>query len=350
VVPIVGAFTRHLGIGITLSTSFVPPYMMARQLSTLDHLTSGRVGWNIVTSYSKSEFQAMGRENLTPRDKRYEVVEEYMQLCYQLWDSWDDDAIIYDRERGVFADPSKVREIDFQGEFFRSRGRHFVAPSPQRRPVLWQAGSSEPGREFASKHAESVFGIFPTPKSMRTYAGDIRYRAAQHGRDPESVKLIYGLQTIIDRDRGRAQDKYAEFVERVQIDSALGILSGHTGFDFSTLDLDDNVVDADVQGIRGLFDAILDAKDGAPVTVREAAQIYGVSMGAPVAVGTPADVADQMEQYIDEGGCNGFMLLATDTPGCFVDVAELLVPELQRRGRYRTSYPGTTLRENLLEY
>ncbi len=167
VVPIVGAFTQHLGIGITLSTSFVPPYMMARQLSTLDHLTGGRVGWNIVTSYSKSEFQAMGKENLTPRDKRYEVVEEYMQLLYQLWDSWDDDAIVYDRENGIFADPAKVREVDFRGEFFQSKGRHFVAPSPQKRPVLWQAGSSDQGREFAAKHAESVFGIFPTPKSMR---------------------------------------------------------------------------------------------------------------------------------------------------------------------------------------
>jgi FMN-dependent oxidoreductase (nitrilotriacetate monooxygenase family) len=273
-----------------------------------------------------------------------------MQLLYQLWDSWDDDAIVYDRENGIFADPSKVREVDFQGEFFKSKGRHFVAPSPQKRPVLWQAGSSEQGREFAATHAESVFGIFPTPKSMRAYADDIRTRASDAGRDPESVKLIYGLQTIIDRDKGRANDRYAEFVEKVQIESALGILSGHTGFDFSTLGLDDNVVDADVQGIRGLFDAILEAKDGAPVTVREAAQIYGVSMGAPVAVGTPSDVADQMEQYLDEGGCNGFMMLATDTPGCFNDMTELLVPELQRRGRFRTRYPGTTLRESLQEY
>jgi alkanesulfonate monooxygenase SsuD/methylene tetrahydromethanopterin reductase-like flavin-dependent oxidoreductase (luciferase family) len=163
----------------------------------------------------------MGKDNLTPRDKRYEVVEEYMEILYQLWDSWDDDAIVYDRENGVFADPSKVREIDFHGEFFKSKGRHFVAPSPQKRPVLWQAGSSDQGREFASKHAESVFGIFPTPKSMRAYADDIRTRADDHGRDPESVKLIYGLQTIIDRDKSRANDKYAEFVENVQIESAL---------------------------------------------------------------------------------------------------------------------------------
>jgi alkanesulfonate monooxygenase SsuD/methylene tetrahydromethanopterin reductase-like flavin-dependent oxidoreductase (luciferase family) len=149
--------------------------------------------------------------------------------------------------------------------------------------------------------------------------------------------LIYALQTIIDRDKSRANDKYAEFVENVQIESALGILSGHAGFDFSTLGLDDKVVDTDVQGIRGLFDAILEAKDG-------------VSMGAPVAVGTPSGVADQMEQYLDDGGWDGFMLLATDTPGCFNDVTELLVPELQRRGRYRTRYPGTTLGESLHEY
>ncbi len=350
VVPIIGAYTKHLGIGITLSTSFVPPYMMARHLSSLDHLTGGRVGWNIVTSYSKSEFQAMGLDNLTPRDQRYEVVEEYMQLCYQLWDSWQDDAVLYDRASGVFADPSKVREIDFKGKYFRSKGRFFVAPSPQRRPVLWQAGSSDQGRSFASKHAESVFGIFPTPKTMRAYADDIRSRATNHGRDPGTLKLIYGLQTVIDRDHNRAVDKYEEFKERIQLGSALAIMSGHTGVDFSQYDLDDKLEDVDAQGIRGLFDAILDAKDGEPVTVREAAQIYGMSIGAPVAVGTPAEVADQMEHYLDEGGCDGFMMLATNVPGCFIDQAELLVPELQRRGRFRHDYTGTTLREHLLEY
>jgi FMN-dependent oxidoreductase (nitrilotriacetate monooxygenase family) len=350
VVPLVGAYTKHLGIGVTLSTSFVPPYMMARNLSSLDHLTGGRVGWNIVTSYSKSEFQAMGLENLTPRDKRYEVIEEYMDICYQLWDSWDDDAILYDRESGVFADPAKVKEIDFEGEFFKSKGRFFVAPSPQRRPVLWQAGSSPQGRDFASKHAESVFGIFPTPKTMRAYATDIRRLASDHGRDPESVKLIYGLQTVIDRDRSRALERLEEFRENVQIGSAMAIMSGHTGVDFSQYDLDDPLEDVDAQGIRGLFDAILEAKDGEPVTVREAAQIYGTSMAAPIAAGTPADVAEQMETYVDEGDCNGFMMLATDVPGCFNDMTELLVPELQRRGRFRDRYPGTTLRDSLQEY
>ncbi|GAA1193459.1 NtaA/DmoA family FMN-dependent monooxygenase [Pseudonocardia alaniniphila] len=350
VVPIVGAFTKHLGIGITLSTSFIRPYQMVRQLSTLDHLTGGRVGWNIVTSYSKSEFQAMGLENLTPRDKRYEVVEEYMQLCYQLWDSWDDDAISYDRSTGVFADPSKVREVDFQGRYFRSRGRSFVMPSPQRRPVLWQAGSSEQGRDFAARHAESVFGVFPTVTTMRAYADDIRARADRAGRDPSQLKLIFGLQTVVDRSRDRAVEKYEEFRSLIRIESALAIMSGHTGVDFSTLDLDDDVADVDAQGIRGLFDAILQKNDGKPVTVREAAELYGMAMGAPTAVGTPADVADEMEHYLDEGGCDGFMLLATNVPGCFVDIAELVVPELQRRGRYRQRYPGTTLRESLQEY
>jgi long-chain alkane monooxygenase len=350
VVPIVGAYTRHLGIGITLSTSFIRPYQMVRQLSTLDHLTGGRVGWNIVTSYSKSEFQAMGLENLTPRDKRYEVVEEYMDLCYQLWDSWEPDAVVYDRDTGVFADPAKVHEVNFEGKYFRSRGRSFVLPSPQHRPVLWQAGSSEQGRQFAAKHAESVFGIFPTVKTMRAYADDIRARAEAQGRDPRQLKLIFGLQTVVDRSRDRAIEKYEEFKSRIRLESALAIMSGHTGVDFSRLDLDDDIADVDAQGIRGLFDAILQKNDGKPVTVREAAELYGMAMGAPTAVGTPQDVADEMEHYLDEGGCDGFMLLATDVPGCFTNIVELVVPELQRRGRYRTRYPGTTLRESLLEY
>jgi long-chain alkane monooxygenase len=350
VVPLVGAATKHLGIGITLSTSFIRPYQMVRQLSTLDHLTSGRVGWNIVTSYSQSEFQAMGLDNLTPRDKRYEVVEEYLQLCYQLWDSWEPDAIVYDRENGVFADPDKVHEVHFEGEHFRSHGRSFVHRSPQHRPVLWQAGSSEQGREFAAKHAESVFGIFPTVSTMRAYADDIRARADRQGRDPSTLKLIFGLQTVVDRSQGRALEKYEEFKSRVRIESALAIMSGHTGVDFSKLNLDDNIADVDAQGIRGLFDAILQKNDGKPVTVREAAELYGMAMGAPTAVGTPRDVADEMEYFLDEGGCDGFMLLATNVPGCFTDIVELVVPELQRRDRYRTRYPGTTLRETLLEY
>jgi alkanesulfonate monooxygenase SsuD/methylene tetrahydromethanopterin reductase-like flavin-dependent oxidoreductase (luciferase family) len=145
-------------------------------------------------------------------------------------------------------------------------------------------------------------------------------------------------------------EKYEEFKARIRIESALAIMSGHTGVDFSTLGLDDNIADVDAQGIRGLFDAILQKNDGKPVTVREAAELYGMAMGAPTAVGTPQDVADEMEYYLDEGGCDGFMLLATNVPGCFVDIVELVVPELQRRGRFRTRYPGTTLRESLLEY
>lgn len=350
VVPIVGSFTKNLGIGVTLSTTFTPPYLMSRRLSTLDHLTKGRVGWNIVTSYSRSEFQAMGYDNLTPRDKRYEVIAEYMDVCYQVWDSWDEDAIVADTEQRIYADPAKVREVDFDGEYYKCKGRGFTFRSPQGRPVLWQAGASPHGRDFASLHAESVFGIFPTPTTMRSYASDIRRRADGHGRDPDALKLIFGVQTIIDPDRSRAHEKHEMLKELVRPEAALSILSGHVGYDFSKHALDDKVDDIDVQGIRGQFDAILNAKDGGDVTVREAAEFYGVSLGAPVVSGTPQDVADQLETYLDDGDCNGFMLLATDVPGCFTDVVELLVPELQRRGRYRTAYAGSTLRESLQEY
>jgi FMN-dependent oxidoreductase (nitrilotriacetate monooxygenase family) len=273
-----------------------------------------------------------------------------MEICYRLWDSWEPDAVVADTANGIYADPSKVHEVDFEGKYFKCRARSFVRHSPQGRPVLWQAGSSEQGRTFAAKHAESVFGIFPTTRTMRAYADDIRTRASDAGRNPDDIKLIFGLQTVVDPSRSRAEEIFEELRETIRLESALAIMSGHTGFDFSTLDLDDNIADADVQGIRGLFDAILEAKDGEAVTVREAAELYGMSLAAPVAVGTPQDIADQMEHYLDEGGCDGFMLMATDVPGCFRRLAELVVPELQRRGRFRKEYAGTTLRENLMQY
>ncbi len=259
---------------------------------------------------------------------------------YQLWDTWDDDAIVYDRETGSSPTLESPRDR-LPGAVLQVQGPALRGAVAAERPVLWQAGSSDQGREFASKHAESVFGIFPTPKSMRAYADDIRGRAANHGRDPESVKLIYGLQTIIDRDIA-GQRQVAEFVDRVQIGSALGILSGHTGVDFSTLGLDDNVVDADVQGIRGLFDAILEAKDGAPVTVREAAQIYGISMGAPWRWAPPPMSPNKWSSTSTKAAATVSCCWPPISPGCFNDMTELLVPELQRRGRFRTRYPGTT--------
>lgn len=349
IVPIITTATRHLGVGVTLSTAFEHPYSMVRRLSSLDHLSGGRVAWNIVSSYSRSEWDAYGHE-MTNRSGRYERMEEYMELCYKLWDSWAPDAIVADKASGIFADPARVREVVHEGEFFRCKARSFVYRSPQGRPVLWQAGSSDRGRDFAARHAEAIFAVHPNVERMRQYAGDLNDRLANRfGRAPGSVRLIYGLQTVVAETRAEALEKHERIKANIPLEGALAWISGHFGPDFSRYKLDDIVQNIEIPGIQGLFESIIYAKGGAPVTVKEAALIYAQGMGMPVAVGTAADIADQIEHYMDDGGADGFMLAATYTPGCFEEFVDLVVPELQRRGRLRTAYTGATLRDNLLE-
>jgi FMN-dependent oxidoreductase (nitrilotriacetate monooxygenase family) len=350
IVPIISGATKHLGVGVTLSTAFEHPYSMCRRLSSLDHLSNGRVAWNVVSSYSKSEWESHGAE-MSHRTRRYELLEEYMELCYKLWDSWEPDAIVADKESGIYADPQKVREVDHQGEFFRCKGRHFVAPSPQGHPVLWQAGSSYRGRDFAAKHAEAIFAVLPTVARMRQYADDLDGRLkTRFNRKQGSVKLIFGVQTVVAETREEAQAKYERIKACIPPEGALAWMSGHFGLDFSKIPLDEYIQNIEVPGIQGLFESIVYARDGAPVTVREAALIYAQGMGMPVLVGTPQDIADKLEIFLDEGGADGFMLIATYTPGCFEEFVDLVVPALQRRGRARTAYTQSTLRGNLLEF
>jgi FMN-dependent oxidoreductase (nitrilotriacetate monooxygenase family) len=348
IVPIITTATTHLGVGVTLSTAFEHPYSMCRRLSSLDHLSRGRVAWNIVSSYSKSEWEAYGQE-MTERTGRYDRLEEYMEVCYKLWDSWESDAIVADKASGIYADPAKVRTVHHEGKYYRCHARHFCAPSPQGRPVFWQAGSSNQGRDFAAKHAEAIFAVHPNIERMRQYTEDLNERMwRKFERKPGSVKLIFGLQTVVAETRQEALDKHERLKGCIPPEGALAWISGHFGLDFSKFSLDEYVQNIEVPGIQGLFESIIYAKGGAPVTVGEAAQIYAQGMGMPVAVGTPSDIVDQMESYMDEGGADGFMLIATYTPGCFEEFVDLVVPELQRRERFRTSYESTILRENLL--
>ena len=350
IVPIITTATENLGVGVTLSTAFEHPYSMVRRLSSLDHLSRGRIAWNIVSSYSKSEWDAYGVE-MTKRSGRYERMEEYMEVCYKLWDSWEPEAIVADRATGVFADPAKVHEVNHEGEYFRCKARSFVFRSPQGYPVLWQAGSSDRGRDFAAKHAEAIFAVHPDVKRMREYTDDLDFRLEKRfNRKPGSVKRIYGVQTVVGVTRSEAQEKYERIQECIPLEGAMAWISGHFGPDFSKYDPNEHVQNIEIPGIQGLFDSIIYAKGGAPVTVQEAALIYAEGMGMPRLVGTAADIADQLEHFMDEGGADGFMLAATYTPGCFEEFVDLVVPELQRRRRFRTRYAGSTLRENLLEY
>ncbi|CAN7310809.1 LLM class flavin-dependent oxidoreductase [Caballeronia sp. LjRoot34] len=348
-VPVIGLATTRLGIGLTQTTTFEHPYTLCRRLSTLDHLTRGRVGWNIVTSYSSSEFQAMGLSDVVPRTERYARLEEFMEVCYALWDSWAPDAIVADVATGIYADPDKVKKVAHAGKYFRCHGPSFVHRSPQGRPVLWQAGSSEAGRAFAARHAEAVFSIQSTPTSMRAYVDDIRSRAATASRNAGGPRIYLGVQIVLGETHASAVEKLEALKANIHIDGALAKLSGDIGYDFSQLALDDELIDIDVPGIRGQFDALRGIKGGQPVTLREAAEVYSISLAAPLLVGTAAEVADELEHLMDVAGNDGFMLLGTYMPGCFREFVDDVVPILQRRNRYRSNYPGVTLRENMLQ-
>jgi FMN-dependent oxidoreductase (nitrilotriacetate monooxygenase family) len=349
IVPIVSGATTHLGIGLTLSTAFEHPYSMARRLSSLDHLSDGRIAWNIVSSYSKSEWEAYGAE-LTERAARYEQLEEYMEVCYKLWDSWEPGAVIADKQTGIYADPALVHEVNHQGQYYRCRGRHFCLPSPQGRPVMWQAGSSGRGRDFAAKHAEAIFAVHPTVERMRQYTDDLNERMfTKFNREPGSVKLIFGIQPIVGQTRSEALEKQAMIRTLVPQRGAMALISGHFGLDFSKYAPDSVIQDIEIFGIQGMYESIIHSRGGGAVTVAEAAELYGLQFSMPQLAGTASDIVDQMEVFLDEGGADGFMLLATYTPGCFEEFVDQVVPEMQRRGRYRTEYRGSTLREHLLE-
>jgi len=356
-VPIIACATEHLGIGLTLSTSFVPPYHIARQLSTLEHLTGNRVGWNVVTSYSQADFQAMGMESMVAPDERYARAEEFIQICHELWDAYDDGAIVRDVETGVFADPAKIREVNYNGKYLRCKTRPHTLPlNPNRRPVIWQAGASPAGRAFAARYADSVFQVAPNAPAMRPYADDIRSRVENEGRDPNEIKIIFGAQTVVAESRTQAQEKHDELRDAMAMDSVLTMMSGHMGPDFSTFDLDKDISEAStdpaLQGVRSAVETILNIQDGDndPITLKRVAYYYGMAVLTPILVGTAEDIADELEHLLDDGGGDGFMLLSTYVPDCYREFCDFVVPELQRRGRFRKAYSGKTLRHHLTEY
>jgi alkanesulfonate monooxygenase SsuD/methylene tetrahydromethanopterin reductase-like flavin-dependent oxidoreductase (luciferase family) len=273
---------------------------------------------------------------------RYAV--QAVSLCCELWDSWQPDAIVADRVTGIYAHPEKIAEVNSIGKQFRCRAQHFVSPSPQGRPVLWQAGSSDDGRQFAAETAEAIFAIPPTVTAMRDYSADIRQRIAAAGRDPESVELYYGVQPIVGLTEAEAGEKADYLAALPRPEASLAMLSGQLAVDFSKFDPSTPLEHIAVPGIQGVKDALVASGAGEAVTVAEAADIYSSRFSMPPVIGTASEVADQLEHYLDDGGADGFMMLATYTPGCF---EEFVIRELQRRGRYRTRYPGTTPRENI---
>ncbi|MBR0694121.1 LLM class flavin-dependent oxidoreductase [Bradyrhizobium lablabi] len=347
-IPAMAAVTENLGFGVTSNLSFEPPYPFARRMSTLDHLTDGRVGWNVVTGYLDSAARGAGKDKQTAHDDRYDIADEYMEMVYKLWEgSWEDDAAIRDIARGIFTDPSKVHPVHHEGKNYRLNAIHLSEPSPQRTPVLYQAGTSPRGRQFAAAHAECVFMSGPSSKVIAPRVAAIRELAAEKGRNPAEILMFSMMCLIVGRTEAEAKAKYADYRSHVSHEGALALMSGWTGVDFSTYSLDQEVRHVQNEAGRSAMDNVTRADPGRVWTVREVAEHVGIGGAGPVVVGTPEQVADKIEQWFEETDVDGLNVAFAISPGDFEDIADMLVPELTRRGRYKRDYAKGTLREKL---
>ena len=340
--------TEHLGFGLTASLSFEHPYPFARRLSTLDHLTRGRIGWNIVTSYLDSGARNLGQESLSDHDARYDYADEYLEVLYKLLEgSWEEDAVLRDRQRRLFTDPAKVHAIEHVGKHFQVPGIHLCEPSPQRTPVLYQAGASSRGKQFAAEHAECVFVAAPSKTILKKTVADIRRRAAEAGRDPRKV-LIFNMQTVIVGETdAAAQAKYDDYRQYVSYEGALALISGWTGIDFGEYQPDQVLEHIHTNAIQSAVEAFSTADPNKTWTVRELADWVGIGGFGPLHVGSAQRVADELQAWVEETDVDGFNLTYAVTHETFVDVVELLIPELQRRGAFKTEYAPGTLRDKL---
>jgi long-chain alkane monooxygenase len=345
-VATMAAATEHLGVGVTLSVNGTPPYLAVRRISTLDYLSGGRIGWNIVTGHMQAEHRAIGN-TLMEHDRRYDYADEYLDVCYKLWDAYGEGAILKDKQAGVLADPAKILRVDHEGEFFRCNAVPPVLPSPQGRPVIFQAGSSGRGMAFAVKHAEAIFAIQPHLEAMQGFRKKLDEASAAAGKDP--AKILFGLHFVIGSTEAEAKRRMKELEERVPLDAALSRISAPLGLDASKLDPDQPLAEVPTQASRGMMEALskVGGEDGKRPTLRQAATRMGLTGGLPQAVGSPEQIADRMEHLWRESGGFGFNLSAATKPGMIEEFVEHVVPILRKRGLIRSQYSGTTLRDHL---
>lgn len=346
IIPAMAAATRHLGFASTFSTTYFPPYHAAKLFSTLDHLTDGRVGWNIVTSYLADANANFGLGEMMAHDQRYDRAEEYMAVCYQLWEhSWEEDAMVRDRVNDMLIDPSKVHEINFKGQYFDVPGPHMCEPSRQRTPVLYQAGGSGRGVKFAARHAEAVFGVYPTIPACRAAIEALTRALVAEGRGREDVKYFPGITVIVAPTDAEAQLKLDTCRQYASPEGALALFSGWLGIDLAKLESGKALKDMKSEGIETFLHTLSAIHAERDWTLEQVGEAFSIGSIFPKVVGSPQRVADELERWMDETGCDGFNLTPVTQPQGFTDFVDLVVPELQRRGRMRSHYEGETMRE-----
>jgi FMN-dependent oxidoreductase (nitrilotriacetate monooxygenase family) len=345
----ISAVTSHIGLVATTSTSFHQPYRVARQFASLDLLSRGRAGWNLVTSAQEVEAKNFNLEHHYAHSDRYERAEEFAEVVLGLWDSWDRDAFVRDKQSGVFFDPDKVHILNHRGKFYSVRGPLNVARSAQGRPIMFQAGSSEPGKNLAGKLAEVVFTAQPAIEGAKAFYADVKGRVARFGRNPDDVIVMPGLHPVIGDTEAEAHRRYQALNDLIHIEVALALLSVIMGgFDFSRFPVDGPVPDMpETNGPKSRQQLLLDRAHRENLTIRQLATIAAQSQGHGLIVGTVKQIADRLEQWLTERAADGFILTGVTLPHSLDDIVRLLLPELQRRGLFRRGYEGKTLRENL---
>ena len=346
----IAAQTRHLGVVATMSTMAYPPFLLARLASTIDHIAGGRFGWNIVTSGEDAAAQNFGMDELPPREQRYAMADEYVELVCRLFDSWGPDAVVMDRASGTYADHTKVRPINFEGRFFKCRGPLNTVRSPQGRPVFVQAGGSPRGREFAARTSDSIVATANGHAGMKAYRDDVRARAAAAGRNPDDIKVLFLIYPFLGETNEEAWAKYRRLTQAPDfIQAALASIGTVTDIDFSQFELDRELPHLTTNGEQGSLDKF--AQWGSGKTLRQlASERFD---GGLQLIGTPDEVADKMAAAMEAIGGDGFLIstpFQRSSRRVVMEITEGLVPALQRRGLVRTAYTQTTLRDTLREF
>jgi len=346
-IPAMATHTKNLSFAVTYSTTYEHPYALARKLSTLDHLTKGRIGWNIVTSNLESAAKNFGLSQQINLIDRYDRGDEFMEVVYKLWEgSWEDDAVIIDRDKNIYTDPSKVRDIKHKGKYYSVPGIHLCEPSPQRTPVLFQAGNSTRGRAFAAKHAEAVFINTPTIEATKFIIDDIRSQAEQYGRDPKSILFFPKLTPIVAPTQEEAEAKYQDLLKYSSTDGIFSLLGSWTSIDFDDVSEDKLLQFVEKNDNRGIIESLRRSNPGKKWSVEELANFYAFGTSS-LTIGTPEHIADVMEEFLEKTGADGFNIGHIIQPGTIESFVDLVVPELQKRGLVQTEYEEGTYRNKL---
>lgn len=339
--------TQEIGFACTYSTSYFAPYQAAKVFSTLDHLTNGRIAWNVVTSYLPDANANFGIGSQMAHDERYDRAEEYLEVVYKLWEhSWEEDAAVRDMERDIHNDPSKVHEINHQGKWFSVPGPHMCEPSPQRSPVLFQAGQSGRGVNFAARHAEAIFALYADLDATREGARKTRAAVAAEGRAPEHVKIFPGISVVVAETDEQAQEKFESYRQYASPEGALALFSGWAGYDFAKLPSGVALAEVKSDAIQGLLSYFKQVDPDRDWTLEAMGDHLSLASVMPKFIGSAQTIVDQMEHWMDEADIDGFNLAPVVQPTGFTEFVDLVVPELQRRGRMPTEYAGATLREH----